>query len=424
MESTTSHATLRFAMTEQNIGTALGYFPGYYSDGREELGDSWYRNGGTYDNPILGSYAYNKGFMHEIGHTLGLRHGHKSTNPFGSLPFDHDSNEFSIMTYRDYIGDDPGLTGSDNEIWGNPQTYMMFDIAALQYLYGADGGNGDDYLNGGAGADNLQGGSGYDWASYSSSMSGVTINLAAGTGTGGEAEGDTLAGIENINGSAFADTIYGGNAYEAFYGNGGSDFLYGLGGNDVLDGGDGDDYLYGGTGADILRGGAGSDWASYSLATGFVSVDLQSATGLAGEALGDILIRIEKLYGSSFGYGLRGDANANVLYGRGGNDTLDGRAGNDYLAGGAGANMMTGGTGNDTFRFDTADFASRVQSTITDFHQTGGSDFDTLLLQGSAGNYSMVNQGGNLLITHTGSGGTILVQNFTVAQMADQVSYF
>ncbi len=40
------------------------------------------------------------------------------------------------MTYRSYIG---GPTnGYTNESGGYPQTFMMLDIAALQYMYGAD----------------------------------------------------------------------------------------------------------------------------------------------------------------------------------------------------------------------------------------------------------------------------------------------
>ena len=40
------------------------------------------------------------------------------------------------MTYRSYVGSDAQFVY--NETWGHAQTYMMYDIAALQYLYGAD----------------------------------------------------------------------------------------------------------------------------------------------------------------------------------------------------------------------------------------------------------------------------------------------
>ena len=71
------------------------------------------------------------------------------------------------------------------------------------------GGEGNDTLIGGAGADSLDGGAGIDTADYSGSESGVTVDLSAGTGTGGDAEGDTLTSIENVTGSAHNDTLTG-----------------------------------------------------------------------------------------------------------------------------------------------------------------------------------------------------------------------
>jgi len=71
------------------------------------------------------------------------------------------------------------------------------------------GGAGDDVLIGGGGADSLQGGADIDTADYSGSASPVTVNLTTGTGTGGDAQGDTLTGIERVIGSAGDDTLIG-----------------------------------------------------------------------------------------------------------------------------------------------------------------------------------------------------------------------
>lgn len=103
------------------------------------------------------------------------------------------------------------------------------------------GGAGNDVLTGGAGADSLDGGAGIDRASYAGSSAGVTVNLATGLGSGGDAEGDTLSGIERITGSAFHDVLTGD-----------------AGANGLM-GGDGDDTLTGGSGRDTLTGGAGED---------------------------------------------------------------------------------------------------------------------------------------------------------------------
>jgi hypothetical protein len=69
------------------------------------------------------------------------------------------------------------------------------------------GGSGNDTLDGGTGADVLIGGDGTDTADYSLSAAGVTVSLLTGLGAGGDAQGDTLGGIENIIGSALADVL-------------------------------------------------------------------------------------------------------------------------------------------------------------------------------------------------------------------------
>jgi RTX calcium-binding nonapeptide repeat (4 copies) len=70
-----------------------------------------------------------------------------------------------------------------------------------------DGGTGNDLLEGGTGADTLIGGDGNDTADYAVSSAAVTVSLASGKGFGGDAEGDTLQTIENLNGSAFNDIL-------------------------------------------------------------------------------------------------------------------------------------------------------------------------------------------------------------------------
>jgi len=127
-------AILRFGMTDET-GAAHAYLPSTDPRG----GDSWFRNsppeGHTlpiFDNPILGSYAH-LAFIHEIGHALGLKHGHE----FPALSPGHDSMEYSVMTYRSHVGDSLS-DGYRNETYGFAQSLMMYDIAALQRMYGAD----------------------------------------------------------------------------------------------------------------------------------------------------------------------------------------------------------------------------------------------------------------------------------------------
>jgi len=106
-----------------------------------------------------------------------------------------------------------------------------------------NGGTGADSLNGGAGADTLNGGSGNDTLDggadvdtviyQGTSGSGVTVNLAAGTATGGDGT-DVLRNIEGVIGSAYADSLTGD-----------------ANGN-IIDGGGGADTMRGGAGADLI----------------------------------------------------------------------------------------------------------------------------------------------------------------------------
>jgi Ca2+-binding RTX toxin-like protein len=134
------------------------------------------------------------------------------------------------------------------------------------------GGAGDDILIGGAGADRLEGGLGIDTVSYASSAAAIALDLRGSTtgiiGTGGDAAGDTMVGVENVTGSAFNDTIRGddfanviegGNGLDLVFAFGGNDLVRGGAGNDSLDGGLGDDTLFGGLGDDLLIGGTGND---------------------------------------------------------------------------------------------------------------------------------------------------------------------
>ncbi len=94
----------------------------------------------------------------------------------------------------------------------------------------------NDRLEGRGGADTLDGGTGRDVADYSSSL-GVDVDLARATQTGADAQGDRLIGIEEIDGSLFADTLRGNNGANLLFGNGGSDRLEGRAGADTLNGG-------------------------------------------------------------------------------------------------------------------------------------------------------------------------------------------
>lgn len=83
--------------------------------------------------------------------------------------------------------------------------------------------------------------------------------LGAGTATGGYATGDTLVGIEDIIGSAYADEIFGDSDSNMLIGANGADTLFGANGDDIIHGGEGNDSLSMGEGRDFVYGGEGAD---------------------------------------------------------------------------------------------------------------------------------------------------------------------
>lgn len=131
-----------------------------------------------------------------------------------------------------------------------------------------DGGVGNDTLSGGSGADTLIGGDGFDTASYASSSAAVYINLLTKSGVGGDAQGDTLDGIDKVIGSSFNDSLVADDTGIVFEGGAGHDYLVGGTGLDVLNGGIGEDTIEGGRGLDVLTGGAGTDYFIFNWGDG------------------------------------------------------------------------------------------------------------------------------------------------------------
>ena len=284
------------------------------------------------------------------------------------------------LDWADYTGSAVGVTvtlGSTAAQSGAPGGDQVGDLLTqieavrgsglgdtLSSLLGAailDGAGGDDLLLGGPGTDSYIGGAGLDTVDYrAENAAGMTVNLPAGTGSGGLAQGDLYAQVENVLGGEQGDTLIGNAALNTLAGFMGDDVLLGGSGADSLLGGRDADTLHGGSGADFIDGGAGlDDFASYTLSNSGVAVDLTTGLGSGGGAQGDVLTGIEHLVGSDFADLLTGDLNVNRLYGE---------SGGDLLAGGGAADQLFGGSGNDAVVFDALDSAV-----------IGGAGRDTLL---------------------------------------------
>lgn len=96
------------------------------------------------------------------------------------------------------------------------------------------GGDGNDTFISSGGANTYIGEGGTDTVSYASSSIGVTVDLAAGTGQGGDAEGDEYFEIEDIVGSRGDDTLKGDDGDNVISGEVGNDRLFGGGGDDTF----------------------------------------------------------------------------------------------------------------------------------------------------------------------------------------------
>jgi Ca2+-binding RTX toxin-like protein len=273
------------------------------------------------------------------------------------------------------------------------------------------GGAGNDTLTGGAGADILAGGDDIDTADYSSSLAAVTVDLATGSGSGGDAEGDMLVEIENVIGTAQNDVLTGDNLANRLAGGAGNDTLSGGAGADTLEGGTGDDvFLIGAAefaAGETINGGAGQDVIRFTATTattlvlnaavsGVEEVRLSDAAGNTGGTVAGNLdaaalaaaVKItltgndgaNRLVGNDDGASvLHGNGGADLLIGGAGADTLDGGADDDRLEGGNGNDLLLGGAGNDTLigglgmdtmiggeGIDTADFGSTASGLTVD----------------------------------------------------------
>ena len=178
----------------------------------------------------------------------------------------------------------------------------------------------------------MNGGVGTDTVTYANSKTGVTMTLAPttsafGTGSGGDAQGDTARGFENLIGSAFADSLRGNDLANIIDG--------GLG-NDIIEGGAGADELHGGNG---FVGAASVHTLSYEHSSAGITVRLglfpvfsgiQQAYG--GDAEGDTGDNFSGVIGSGFGDAIYIDLSSfGTVRALGGDDVIDIGAGSRQL---------------------------------------------------------------------------------------------
>src|SRR5262245_26428423 len=263
------------------------------------------------------------------------------------------------------------------------------------------GGSGDDFFQGGGGADAIAGGAGVDTVSYRSSALAVGVNLATGLGSGGDAVGDTLTGIENVLGSDQGDILTGNDGANALSGFAGADALNGGGRGDIVDGGLGNDTLDGGIGNDTMIGGAGDDnYFVDSSVDGVVEgVDAGTDTVFTAVDL-RLAANVENLVLQ--GGALQGYVNAlnNVLTGNAGSNLLDGDAGVDVMVGGASNDAYFVDNGGDVVVENPNEGNDVIFSTA---HLRLTANVENLVLQGTADLQGYGNSLNNLIQGNSGN---------------------
>ncbi|MGE4628875.1 MAG: M10 family metallopeptidase C-terminal domain-containing protein [Pseudohongiellaceae bacterium] len=235
--------TFSFANNSQDNSGAYGKYPSSSSSGSDVYVDKEWDDGSAKTGslqPRQGEYAAYL-WMHEIGHSLGLKHPFDEANVSGDVgppPYlqeNEDRADWTVMSYN----------YSPNDYYIR---YSPLDIAALQYLYGPNPASraGDDtYTFDPANANFIWDGAGTDTIDASGAEEKVTVYLEPGYwGFKGDAKADTITSngqitvnfgtkIENLIGSNFGDHLVGNELNNQLTGNAGNDSIDGSTGIDT-----------------------------------------------------------------------------------------------------------------------------------------------------------------------------------------------
>ncbi|WP_034299132.1 calcium-binding protein, partial [Herbaspirillum sp. RV1423] len=193
------------------------------------------------------------------GTSGGYANGDKFTNISNIVGSNFDDTFFASAAANFFDGSGHGTNG-DTVSYARSNVGVLVDLyhhtggdagATVSFAHGdtyaniqnVTGGGGDDIFVADGNANKFTGGGGSDTVSYQYAASGAIVaSLASGTGTSGDANGDTYASIENLTGSATVDsTLTGDNLANTLtaLGDATTNVLSGSGassGTDVLDG--------------------------------------------------------------------------------------------------------------------------------------------------------------------------------------------
>lgn len=349
-----SGAQLRFGTNDQSASNSSGY--AYLPERGTTSVDLYLNNRGSYNSNFTPGTFGPGVLLHEIGHMLGLKHpgnynstGGEVNGPF--LPQSTDTTDYSVMSYN-YSSAFKGKYDT---------TPMLYDIQAIQYLYGANMSyrTGDDvysFSNNQAPLCVWDAG-GVNTFDFSACTAFTPIDLHAGAFSG---TGRTLLNV-SIAYNVTISTVLTGSG-------GSSVYLNDVG--DVVKGGSGADVIHVGGGNDVINTGEGEDTVVFQSRFSDYTIS-RAGNDLVVTGQGrDVLSGVETIQFAdrSFKYSeLAGPA------------PVGGSSGNDRVLAVAGNETIDLGAGVDTVVYGGARGAYAVQSAGKAYSVTdGGGSVDIL----------------------------------------------
>jgi serralysin len=362
------------------------------------LSSLWGTNANSGMNP--GGYGLFT-MIHEIGHAIGLSHpGTYDAGNGGSISYannavySQDNRQYTVMSYFGGYYQGAWVIEGTYAMYLFPQTPMVYDIAAIQALYGADTttriGNTIYGFN-----------CNFDAADPEKNIYNFSLNHtpiftiwdAGGTDTldcsgyaGAQIINLTPGTYSSVDGMVQNVAIAFNCTIENAVGGGGNDVLIGTAGINNLNGGNGADiYIVndasehtaaefadsGATGSDEVRfasATAGQTLTLYSGDSGIEQVVIGTGTGASAVTTATTALNVDAA----------AVLNALTITGNDGANTITGTAFNDVIIGGGGIDQLNGGSGadiyiiNDTSEHTAAEFADTGSNEVRFASATAG----------------------------------------------------